>query len=284
MASIKSITDLQSADLEAMAAAAEADAGQAIPGLRESLDEAKRITGQSQPTHLQKFAASSKLKVDMELAERFDFNMRRHGDKTIREQMAKARRAATMVENLLKDFEALAPKNVQVKDLESSAGTLRKLARSLEGLAAFAKAYQTFYLAEIKRSEIEKLEAFAFKRWGNDEAAALFEWHLIQEMETAEMSAEIGRWMHAQGRFENVALDRFHSPFHAYSREANTVRLKVASYLLEATDRSRQFSGINPSNDHCHMGLNDYESFLAARKAAASVVSEIARVSKSTGS
>ncbi|WP_235514184.1 BrnA antitoxin family protein [Acidovorax sp. Root217] len=34
---IKSYKDLQTADLEAMARAAEADAGQAIPGLRESL-------------------------------------------------------------------------------------------------------------------------------------------------------------------------------------------------------------------------------------------------------
>lgn len=36
---IKSYKDLQGADLEAMAQAAEADAGQAIPGLRESLAE-----------------------------------------------------------------------------------------------------------------------------------------------------------------------------------------------------------------------------------------------------
>lgn len=38
---IKSYKDLQTADLEAMARAAEADAGQAIPGLRESLEDLK---------------------------------------------------------------------------------------------------------------------------------------------------------------------------------------------------------------------------------------------------
>lgn len=32
--------------------------------------------------YLQKYAAGSRLKVDMELAERFDFKMRREGDKT----------------------------------------------------------------------------------------------------------------------------------------------------------------------------------------------------------
>lgn len=41
MKTIKSYKDLQSADLEKMALAAEADAGQALPGLRESLAEAK---------------------------------------------------------------------------------------------------------------------------------------------------------------------------------------------------------------------------------------------------
>ena len=41
MKTIKSYNDLQSADLEKMALAAEADAGQALPGLRESLAEVK---------------------------------------------------------------------------------------------------------------------------------------------------------------------------------------------------------------------------------------------------
>ena len=39
MKTIKSYKDLQAADLEKMALAAEADAGQALPGLRESLAE-----------------------------------------------------------------------------------------------------------------------------------------------------------------------------------------------------------------------------------------------------
>lgn len=41
MQTIKSYKDLQTADLEKMALATEADAGQALPGLRESLAEAK---------------------------------------------------------------------------------------------------------------------------------------------------------------------------------------------------------------------------------------------------
>lgn len=41
MQTIKSYKDLQTADLEKMALAAEADAGQALPGLGESLAEAK---------------------------------------------------------------------------------------------------------------------------------------------------------------------------------------------------------------------------------------------------
>jgi len=41
MKTIKSYKDLQVADLDKMALAAEADAGQALPGLRESLAEAR---------------------------------------------------------------------------------------------------------------------------------------------------------------------------------------------------------------------------------------------------
>lgn len=48
MQTIKSYKDLQNADLEKIALAAEADAGQALPGLRESLAEARAL-GKSAP-------------------------------------------------------------------------------------------------------------------------------------------------------------------------------------------------------------------------------------------
>ena len=64
MQTIKSCKDLQNADLEKMALAAEADAGQALPGLRESLAEAKAGVFGTVHTPKQMAAGKASSKLD----------------------------------------------------------------------------------------------------------------------------------------------------------------------------------------------------------------------------
>jgi len=229
--------------------------------------------------YLQKYAASTRQKVDMELADRFDFKMRREGDKPIRLQMAKARRAATTMKNLLDDFKDMPPK--QMQELMNSAKTLRKLADDLEGLARFAKGYQSFYLAEIKREEDEELEAFALKRWGRENATAEFEWALIRDLETLDGRAELGQWMHGRGNHKSVGVENFHSPFHsAHDMHGTNKRREAAKAIRQAQSQHNQYTELSFNGVHCHVGMRDYESFLADRKAAASLTHNIVQVAK----
>jgi hypothetical protein len=231
-------------------------------------------------SYLLKFAATTRLKVDMELAEKFDFDMRREGDKRIRDQMAKARRAATMVSNLLADFKDMPGR--QVAELEQSSAALRKLADSLESLAVFAKAYHAYYMDEIKRQDDEALETLALNRWGTDDEAAAFELALIQELSTKDGGVELGRWLHAQGRYTDISEDRFHSPFGSHSLSNASVRLKAASYLREVMGSFHKYTDVSASSKHCHVGMQDYEMFLAARKDAAKMLNSITLASKSS--
>lgn len=223
---------------------------------------------------LGRFAASTRQKVNMELAERFDFAMRREGDKPIRLQMAKARRAATAVNNLLAEFKDILP--TQIKELESSAKALRKLADDLEGLARFAKGYQAFYQAEIRREEDDELEALAMQRWGTDQAAVEFEWALIHELSTRDGRAELGQWMHGRGQHASVDTENFHSPFRqAYQMGSENKRRAAAKAVHQAQTSSDLHATLSYSGKDCHLGWRDYEAFLAERKAAASLVNNM---------
>lgn len=227
--------------------------------------------------YLQKYAASTRQKVDMELAERFDFKMRREGEKPIRLQIAKARRAATMMKNLLEDFKDMPPK--QLLELENSTKTLRKLANDLEGLALFAKGYQKFYLSEINREEEQRLDAFALQRWGKDNAAATFEWSLILELSTEEGSIELGRWMHGKRLNTSVHEGNFISPFKTRDMPGENKRREAAKALFYAHD---QYTEQSHNGKYCHVGILDYEKFLADRKLAAIFLKNIVQVSKSS--
>lgn len=214
--------------------------------------------------YLKNYAATTRLKVDMELADRFDYAMRTDGDKPIKQQMATARRAATTMTKLLKEFSNL-PEG-QAQQLKQSAGTLRALAQSLEDLARFAKGYHAYYKAEQQREHEARLDKLATERWGNSTAAAEFEWDLMVELQTREGRQALGKWMHAQGRYTDIAADRFHGPF-LYRTLLGINKTREAAHCLDEVHSSvHQYT---EARLYCHIGTIDYEKYLAARKAAA---------------
>lgn len=226
-------------------------------------------------SYLERYTATTRQKVDMALADRFDYLMRREGDKPIRQRMAQARRAATSMETLLQDFKDL-PID-QLTQLQGSAKVLRKLAEGMEGLARFAKGYKVFYDAEVKREHEERLDAFASKRWGTDDAAMLFEWDLLKELERQEGQSELGRWMHGRNRFTEVGIGNFLPPFHGFPMEGKDKRSEAAWRLWNDLG---QHTKLGFNDTHCHVGMQEYERYLEERKAAASLAKTILNSAK----
>lgn len=214
--------------------------------------------------YLKQYAATTRLKVDMELADRFDHAMRTDGDKPIKQQMATARRAATTMTILLKEFSNL-PEG-QAQQLKQSASTLRALAQSLEDLARFAKGYHAFYKAEQQREHEARLDKLATERWGNNTAAAEFEWDLMVELQSNEGHQALGKWMHAQGRYTDIAADKFFGPFLRQRLPGINKTREAAHCLYEVHWSVYQYT---EARLYCHIGTIDYEKYLATRKAAA---------------
>lgn len=213
---------------------------------------------------LQRYAATARIRVNMELAERFDWSMRTDGDKPIKQQMATARRAATTVATLLKDFTKL-PES-QAQQLRQSASILRALAESLEGLARFAKGYQAFYKAEQQREHEARLDKLISERWGGNIEAVEFEWNLIAELQFSEGRRALGMWMHSQGKYTDISADKFHGPFPNATLLGINKGREAANCLDQVKWNVHKYS---EARFHCHVGTIDYEHYLSDRKAAA---------------
>ncbi|MDH1429123.1 hypothetical protein N5J23_04885 [Comamonas aquatica] len=217
--------------------------------------------------YLKRYAATTRHKVDMELADRFDWQMRKDGEKPIKQQMATARRAATTMTTLLRDFTHLP--DSQAQQLQQSAKTLRTLADSLESLARFAKGYHAFYKAELQREHDARLDKLASERWGNNTVAVEFEWALIAELQTLDGRRALALWMHSQGRHTDTPAENFHSPFPSWTLLGLNKKREAANFLDQAIQRESRHTTIGFGSRHCHVGTIDYEQYLAARKAAA---------------
>lgn len=219
--------------------------------------------------YLTKYAATTRQKVDMALADRLDFAMRREGDKHVRHKMAHARRAATAIHTLLKELPELP--DTQAQQLADSAATLRRAADSLEGLARFAKGYQAFFLAAVKAEEDAELEAFAQQRWGHDAQALEFEWQLLRELATQEGMTTFAQWMHGQDRFKDVTPAGFIAPMshRVHEMPGKKKPREAAACFVGANAAISRRSHASSCGRWCHVGLTDYESYLCSRKAAA---------------
>lgn len=214
--------------------------------------------------YLQRYAVTARINVNMELAERFDWSMRNDGDKPIKQQMATARRAATTLATLLKDFTDLP--DSQAQQLRQSASTLRALAESLEGLARFAKGYQAFYKAEQQREHEARIDKLASERWGGNAQAAEFEWDLITELQSNEGRRALGMWMHSQGKYTDISADKFHGPFQSATLLGINKAREAANCLDLVKWNVHKYS---EARLHCHVGTIDYEHYLSVRKTAA---------------
>lgn len=218
-------------------------------------------------SRLAKFESISRIRVDPELAARWEYDARYNAELNIKVQVAHAKRTATTLKKALTQFKKIRPE--QELALQAAASAMTSLAMELAPLVPWAKAYKTFCDAERARENIEELEALATARWGTDDAAVQFEADLVKELGTKEGRMAFAQWLHSRNEHTDVSLDGISSCIDRLG-EGSTVRQKLAFRLREdrrATD--------NQWGTRLIASFATYERYLAHRKEVAATALSI---------
>lgn len=211
---------------------------------------------------LVKFQSMCRVSVDPALAQRWDYDVRAHGEKNIKLQIAQAKRTATTLHKASLQFSNIRPE--QELAIKAAATAMSALANELVPMLAWAKAYKKFCDAEYQREKVEQLEATASARWGNDAAALQFEADLIQELSTADGQLAFAQWLHFKGRHTDVALQNISSCV-GHLGEGRTLRERVAATLQnEKGQTDNKWPAMKGLNVIC--SWLTYEQYLAHRK------------------
>lgn len=225
--------------------------------------------------YFEKFMKQTRLKVDRELAKRWESSARYYGDKNVKKQMAAARRTATTLVNSVGQFSNLRPE--QELAIKAAASSMRALANDLQGLVVWAKAFQLFCQAEYKRERSAVLEAMAVKRWGNDAGAFAFECSLIDELLTNDGRLALGQWVHARGECIDTPVDCFYSPFDnmVEALDGDTSREKTVSRIEKAVRVRERDAYSSWAGKRLSCSWWDYEAYLADRRAVAGTTARV---------
>lgn len=214
---------------------------------------------------LVKFQAQYRQSVDPALAERWDYDVRSHGEKNIKLQIAQAKRTATTLRKASQQFLNIRPE--QELAIKAAASAMTALAKELVPMVAWAKAYKKFCEAEWQREQAEQLEAIAAARWGDDAAALQFEADLIEELSSADGKLAFAHWLHSRGEHTDVALPNIASCVDRLS-EGRTLRERAAATVeQEKRQTDNKWSGMQGLHVIC--SWQTYEHYLAHRKVVA---------------
>lgn len=209
---------------------------------------------------LNQFLATTKLKADSQLIERWEHSMRYYGDRDINPQAAHARRTATALNNACKQFQHLAPE--QELAFTAAAIGMRKLADDLARLSVFARSYLAFCDKARQIQRNLEIEATAAKRWGEDLSAMEFERSVIEELQTKDGQIALGQWMHSRGHFSHIHESRVLAPFdNATNPELLSTRHGLAQMVEIAMTVRRDIFG-----KIARCSWQDYEDYLSYRK------------------
>jgi len=225
--------------------------------------------------YFENFMKQTRLKVDRELAKRWESSARHYGDKNVKTQMAAARRTATTLVRSVEQFSNLRPE--QELAIKAAASAMRALANDLEGLVVWAKAFKLFCEGEYKKERSVALEAIAAKRWGNDAEAFAFECSLIDELLSNDGRVALGQWMHTRGVGLDTPVDRFDSPFDSRveALDGETPREKAAARLEKAVRCRERDASSGWGGKRLDCSWRDYEEYLAYRQAVASATARV---------
>jgi hypothetical protein len=221
--------------------------------------------------YLERF--KSRRKVNKELVSQYEWDARFHGDKTIRSELAQARRTATSLKKASDAFRHLRPEHKLA--LDAAASAMKSLAVDLAELALWAKDYLAFCNIEREHERVEGLEKLAEKRWRSDESALKFERDLLHELQTKEGLLALADWFHGLGRHRDVDPETFSTDLNSLSYEPKGDSAQVATAaLLQHIGQSHPYKHTGFQDKvYYTCGWTDYEEYISWRKSVASATS-----------
>lgn len=209
-----------------------------------------------------KFQAVHRPSADPVLAQRWDYDVRRNGEKNIKLQIAQAKRTATILHKASLQFSNIRPE--QELAIKAAASAMSALAKELVPMVAWAKAYKKFCDAEWQREATEQLEATAAARWGDDAQALQFEADLIQELSSADGRLAFAQWLHSRGKHLDVPLENITSCVQGLG-DGRMLRERVAETVQNGKgQKDDKWPGQKGLNVNC--SWQTYELYLAHRK------------------
>lgn len=224
-------------------------------------------------SRLAKFASTSRIPVDPELAARWEHEVSIFGEAPIKNQVAHAKRTATTLSKALTQFKKIRPD--QELALNAAASAMRSLATDLKALMPWARAYKAFCNAELARENFEYLEKIAAARWGNDAAALQFEADLVQELGTEDGRLAFAKWLHSRHEHMDVPLNAISCCMERLGTGSN-LRQKLADRVREERRTTNNQWGTG-ERMRLIASFATYERYLAHRKGVASEASNILR-------
>ncbi len=224
-------------------------------------------------SRLAKFASTSRIPVDPELAARWEHEVSIFGEAPIKNQVAHAKRTATTLSKALTQFKKIRPD--QELALNAASSAMRSLATDLKALMPWARAYKAFCNAELARENFEYLEKIAAARWGNDSAALQFEADLVQELGTEDGRLAFAQWLHSRHEHMDVPLNAISCCMERLGTGSD-LRQKLADRVREERRTTNNQWGTG-ERMRLIASFATYERYLAHRKGVSEEASIILR-------
>ena len=221
-------------------------------------------------TYTERF--KTRLRVNPELLERYEYDARYYGDKNIKNELASAKRTATSLSKASASFSYLRPG--QKLALDAANSSMRSLANDLAVLQTWAKQYFAFCEIEREREHVESLEQLALKRWNNDDNALKFEAELLHELQTKDGKLALGDWFHGRGMHSDVAREEFSMQISTTPpKKIYSLALNTATLLQHLAEQNALKSNAYSSKGTWWYvaGWKDYEDYIEWRKTVAGV-------------
>ncbi len=231
--------------------------------------------------YLAKFQAITRRRADPELIRRWESSVRYYGDANIKIQLANAKRTSTSMTKAGKQFSNLRPEHELA--INAAVSAMQALVRELEPLALWAKDYKVFCDAERKKEVAAELDAIAMARWGNDEGALQFEVDLIAELGTLEGRLAFAKWVHATGKYLDVAMTQITCTVNALNYHGSTVRERAANTVKEEMRSTTPNRWNDQRGPKIICPWQDYEAYVAYRREVAKTTARIVQMANENG-
>ena len=222
-------------------------------------------------------------KVNTELASQYRHDARYNGAERPKKDAATARRAATTLKNSLETFYSLSPE--QRLALDAAASVLATLAADLDGVAAWAKAYEVHCDAERVCQRLEAEDALAEKLWAGDDAAMLADARELAELFSPPGRELMGEYLKQSKVFDVIylaelndsrRLDSLRLAATAQPSDFEKFRRDTAYCVDQVLSRRARLEKNYRGEMSCEVGGKDYLAWKAWRKTVRAAVSACA--------